>query len=359
MRLVSSGSGGADAPKEDEEGRMMRAVLAAGAALGCLLLASAEAQAQTPSFAKKTINIYIANTAGGSYDLYGRLISRHLGKHLAGDPAVVAQNMPGGGGIVAANYLYQVAPKDGTAMAVLIETVAVEQALKEPTVKYDAAKFTWIGRVASSVNIHFQWHTSKVQSIEDSMKYESTVAAAGTGNLSEIVPKMLNGTIGTKFKVISGYPASNEGMIAMERGEVEGTASSWAAVKVGKQEWLKEKKIKIILQDTPTRYSELPDVPAMGEFGKTPEEKGVLGIYASNGVIGRSLIGPPGLSADVTKMLRDGFNAMVKDPEFVGEIQKLKIDLDPAPGEELQTTAGKLLNVSDAVRERVHKILGR
>ena len=338
---------------------MNKAVLAAGAALGCLLLGSVQAEAQMPSFAKKTVTIYIANTAGGSYDLYGRLISRHLGNHLAGNPAVVAQNMPGGGGIVAANYLYQVAPKDGTAMAVLIETLAVEQALKEPTVKYDAAKFTWIGRVASSVNIHFQWHTSKVQSIEDALKTETTVAGAGPGNLSEIVPKILDGTIGTKFKVISGYPASNEAMIAMERGEVEGGASSWAAIKVGKQEWLKDKKIKIILQDVPTRYSELPDVPAMGELGKTPEEKGVLGIYASNGAIGRSLLAPPSLPADVTKALRDGFNAMVKDAAFVGEIEKLKIDLDPAPGEELQATAAKMLDVPDSVRDRVHQILGR
>jgi tripartite-type tricarboxylate transporter receptor subunit TctC len=338
---------------------MMKAVLSAGAALGCLLLALPDAQAQTPSFAKKTVNIYIANTSGGSYDIYGRLIARHLGNHLPGNPSVVANNMPGGGGIVAANYLYQVAPKDGTAMAVLIETVAVEQALKEPTVKYDAAKFTWVGRVASSVNIHFQWHTSKVQSIEDALKTETTVAGAGPGNLSEIVPKILDGAIGTKFKVISGYPASNEAMIAMERGEVEGGASSWAAVKVGKQDWLQQKKIKIILQDTPTRYSELPDVPALGELGKTPEEKGVLGIYASNGVIGRSLIAPPGLPAEVTKVLRDSFNAMVKDPAFVAEIQKLKIDLDPAPGEELQTAAAKLLNVPDSVSARVHQILGR
>jgi tripartite-type tricarboxylate transporter receptor subunit TctC len=145
----------------------------------------------------------------------------------------------------------------------------------------------------------------------------------------------------------------------MEREEVEGAASSWAAVKVGKQQWLQEKKIKIILQDVPQRYSELPDVPAMGELGNTPEEKGVLGIYASNGVIGRSLIAPPDLPAEVTKTLRDGFNAMVKDPAFIAEIDKLKIDLDPAPGEQLQASAVKILDIPDAVRVRAMKILGR
>jgi tripartite-type tricarboxylate transporter receptor subunit TctC len=316
-----------------------------------------EASAQL--FARKTITIYIGNTAGGSYDIYGRLIARHLGNHLPGTPTVVASNKPGGGGIIASNYLYEVAPKDGTALAVLVETVALEQALEEPSVKYDATKFNWIGRVASSVNIHFQWYTSKVQSIADSQKIESTVAGTGPGNLAEIVPKVLNATIGTKFKVVSGYPASNEGMIAMERGEVEGAAGSWAGIKVGKQEWLQQKKIKIILQDLPERNAELPDVEALGELGTTPEQKGVLGIYAGNGVIGRSLTAPPGVPSDTVKALREGFAAMVKDPTFVAEIDKLKIDLDPATGEQLQASTVKILDIPDTVRQRAKAILGR
>jgi tripartite-type tricarboxylate transporter receptor subunit TctC len=311
------------------------------------------------SFARKTITIYIANTAGGSYDIYGRLISRHLGNHLPGHPSVVASNKPGGGGIVCANYLYDVAPRDGTALGVLVETVALEQALKEPAVKYDATKFNWIGRVATSINIHFQWHTSKVQSIADSQRIESTVAGTGPGNLAEIVPRVLDGTIGTKFKIVSGYPASNEAMLAMERGEVEGAASSWAAVKVGKQEWLREKKIKIILQDLPERSAELPDVPALGELGTTPEEKGVLGLYAGNGVIGRSLVAPPSVPAESVKALRDGFAAMVKDPAFTGEIAKMNIDLDPASGEQLQASTNKILAIPDSVRQRANAILGK
>jgi tripartite-type tricarboxylate transporter receptor subunit TctC len=338
----------------------MRWTCLAAAGAAALVTGSVAAEAQTaPSFAKKTINIYIANTAGGSYDIYGRLIGRHLGKHLSGNPAVVVSNMPGGGGLIAANYLYEVAPKDGTGLAVLVETVALEQALKEPAVKYDATKFTWVGRVASSVNIHFQWYQSKVQSVADAQSTESTVAGTGPGNLAEIVPRVLNATIGTKFKIISGYPASNEGMIAMERGEVDGAASSWAAVKVGKQQWLQEKKIKIILQDLPDRNAELPEVPALGELGRNAEEKGVLGIYAGNGVIGRSLVAPPGLPADVSKLLREGFAAMVRDPEFVAEIDKLKIDLDPATGDQLQASTTKILDIPESVRQRAMAIFGR
>ncbi|MGE5538053.1 MAG: Bug family tripartite tricarboxylate transporter substrate binding protein [Gemmatimonas sp.] len=329
---------------------------AAFAAAFCLMQGG-EASAQT--FARKTVTIYIANSAGGSYDIYGRLIARHLGNHLPGNPSVVASNKPGGGGIVAANYMSEVAPKDGTALAVLVETVALEQALQEPTVKYDATRFNWIGRVASSVNIHFQWHTSKVQSIADSQKMESTVAGTGPGNLAEIVPKVLNATIGTKFKVVSGYPASNEGMMAMERGEVEGAAGSWAGIKVGKQDWLKEKKIKIILQDLPDRNAELPDVEALGELGTTPEQKGVLGLYAGNGVIGRSLMAPPGVAPETVKVLREGFAAMVKDPAFLAEIKKLNIDFDPATGEQLQASTVRILDIPDTVRQRAKAILGR
>jgi tripartite-type tricarboxylate transporter receptor subunit TctC len=199
------------------------------ALLATTLLGSASAQAQDVTWAKKTVTIYIGNTAGGSYDLYGRAVARYLGKHLPGQPTVIATNMPGAGTLVAANYIYKVAPKDGTAIGIVTETLAVEQVTGNPAVQFDAANFLWVGRVASSNNIHFQWHTAKAQSIDDIKKIETPVAAAGAGNISEVVPKLLNATIGTKFKIISGFPASAEGMLAMERGEVDGTAGSWAS----------------------------------------------------------------------------------------------------------------------------------
>jgi tripartite-type tricarboxylate transporter receptor subunit TctC len=332
---------------------MMRAMMVAGAALGCLLLAMPASQAQTPSFAKKTVNIYIANTAGGSYDLYGRLIARHLGNHLPGNPAVVANNMPGGGGIVAANYLYQVAPKDGTAMAVLIETVAVEQALQEPTVKYDAAKFTWIGRVASSVNIHFQWHTSKVQSIEDAFKYETTVAGAGPGNLSEIVPKILDGAIGTKFKVISGYPASNEAMIAMERGEVEGHSSTYDSVKAVHPDWITDKRVNIVVQYSLRRHPELADVPTTVELARNEEQRGILTAVASAAEIGKFILSTPGVPTDRVTALRRAFDAMVKDDEFIAEAQKLRIELLPLAGEELQQIVRSVQDLSPDLTQKI------
>ena len=327
--------------------------------LAMVVALPATARAQDALFAGKTVTINIGNTPGGSYDLYGRMVARYLGKHLPGNPSVVASNMPGAGTLKAANYIYSVAPKDGTALGIVTETLALEQAVSNPAVQFDAAKFPWVGRVASSNNIHFQWHTAKVQSIEDAKKIVSPVAAAGAGNLSEVIPNLLNAVIGTKFKVISGYPASAEGMLAMERGEVEGTASSWAAVKVGKKDWLAQKKIRIILQDVPTRSPELPDTPALGELGETPADKALLGLYASGGAIGRAFIAPPGTQPAALNALQDGFMAMTRDPEFLAEMQKASLDVEPLDGATLAAETAKTLATPQSVRDRVKTIFGR
>ncbi len=329
-------------------------MLLAGVALGAL---AAPALAQ--DFTKKTITVYIGNTSGGSYDLYGRVVARYFGKHLPGNPTVIATNMPGAGTLRAANYIYEVAPKDGTAIGIVTETLAVEQATGNPAVQFDAAKFNWVGRIASSNNIHFQWHTAKAQSLDDVKKFETPVAAAGAGNISEVVPKLLNATIGTKFKIISGFPASAEGMLAMERGEVDGTASSWAAVRTGKKQWIEEKKIKIILQDVPERAADLPDVPALGELGDNEADKQLLRLYASGGAIGRAFIAPPAVPAATMKVMQASFLAMTKDPELVAEMQKANLDLDYAPPEKLADEVKKTLATPKAVTERAKELLSR
>jgi tripartite-type tricarboxylate transporter receptor subunit TctC len=330
---------------------------------GCAMLLAgdlpAAAQTAEPFFARKTITISVGYTAGGSYDLYARLVARHFGKHIPGHPTVVAQNMPGAGSLKAANYIYEAAPKDGTALGVVVESAALEQALDNPGVQYDASKFAYIGRVATGNNIFMQWHTSKVQSLDDSKRIESSLAGTGPGSIAETVPKLLNALIGTKFKLVSGYPASNEAMLAMERGEVEGSSSSWAAVKVAKQDWLRENRIKIILQTAPQRHVELPDSPSLGEIGNSAEDKLVFGLYASGSAVGRCVIGPPSMPAERVKILREAFDAMVKDPEFVADIQKLNVELDPMPGDKLQQYVERVLNVPPAVRERAKNAFGR
>jgi tripartite-type tricarboxylate transporter receptor subunit TctC len=330
-------------------------ILAATAALAL----AATAQAQEPFFAHKTITISIGYTAGGSYDLYGRLVARHLGKHIPGAPTVVAQNMPGAGSMKAANYLYDVAPKDGTALGVIVESAALEQALGNKAAQYDAAKFVYVGRVATSNNVFMTWHTSKVQSIEDAQRMEFKIAGTGPGSIAETVPRLLNALIGTRFKIITGYPASTEAMLAMERGEVDGASSSWAAVSVGKKEWLREKKIRIYLQTAPERHHDLPDAPSLSEYGNTPADKQVTLLYTSGSAIGRSVLGPPGIPADRVKVLREAFDAMVKDPEFVADIRKVNVELEPLSGDKVQELIVRTLNIPDSVRERAKVAFGR
>jgi tripartite-type tricarboxylate transporter receptor subunit TctC len=317
------------------------------------------AQPVEQAFAGKTITIYVGYTAGGSYDLYGRLISRHLGQHLPGRPTVVVQNMPGAGSLKAANYLYEVAPRDGTALGVVVESTALEQALANPAAQYDAAKFTYVGRVATSNNIFMMWHTAKVQSLAEAKLSTALLAGTGPGSIAETIPKLTNALLGTRFKLISGYPASTEAMLAMERGEVDGSSSSWAAVKVAKQDWLNEKKIKIILQTTPERVAELPDTPCLGEIGTTPQDKQVFALYASGSAIGRSLLGPPGIAAERVAALRAGFDAMVTDPDFLADIGKINVELDPLPGAAVAQLVARTLDVPAAVRERAIAAFGR
>jgi len=328
-------------------------------AAALLVLSAGSSAAQQEMFAGKTITIYVGYTAGGSYDLYGRLAARHLGAHLPGHPAVVVQNMPGAGSLKAANYLYEVAPRDGTALGVVVESTALEQALANPAAQYDAAKFTYVGRLATSNNVFMMWHSAKVQSLEDAKRAAALLAGTGPGSIAETIPRLTNALIGTRFKLISGYPASTEAMLAMERGEVDGSSSSWAAVKVGKQDWLKDKKIRIILQTTPERSPELPDAPSLGEIGSSAQDRQVFALYASGSAIGRSLIGPPGIAAERVAALREGFDAMVKDADFLADVRKLDVELDPLPGAAVAQLIERTLSVPAAVRERAINAFGR
>jgi tripartite-type tricarboxylate transporter receptor subunit TctC len=327
--------------------------------LALIATAIAPASAAEADFSGKTITIVIGNPPGGTFDLIGRLVARHLGAHLPGRPTVIAENMPGAGTFRAASYIAKVAPKDGTALGIVSETLAVEQVLGNPAVQFDAGKLTWIGRVVAGNAVHIMWHTSKVHSIEDAMRFPSTVAGTGTGNVSEAVPKLLNAVIGTKFKIVGGYQAANETMLAMERGEVEGASVNWSMVKSVKAQWLRDKKITVILQDQPKRRPDLPDVPALGELGNTTEAKQLLGFYANTGVIGRAIFAPPGLSPITTKALRDGFIEMSKDPDFIADAKMVSADeLDIGTGDEVLEAVQKTLGVPQSVIARAKQIFG-
>jgi tripartite-type tricarboxylate transporter receptor subunit TctC len=307
------------------------------------------AAAQT-SLAGKTVTVYVGFGPGGGYDLYARLLARHMPRHLPGTPTMVVANMPGAASVRAANYVYTVAPSDGTALGIVAQSVGEEQLLGMPGVSYDVAKFKWIGRFAANVEVSYVWHASPIKTIEDLKATEASFA--GTGPSSITYPRLLNSIAGMKWKVVLGYNTTSAGHIAMERGEVDGATSSLNALKTTLADWLSKKMIRVIVQYAPTRSPELPDVPAVVEFGKGQEDIEVLKFYANSGLVGRSVVAPPRLPPDRVNMLRKAFVDTMQDPQFLAEIKKLNLDFQPMMGAELQALVESSTKISNAVLVR-------
>jgi tripartite-type tricarboxylate transporter receptor subunit TctC len=284
----------------------------------------------------KTVTLYIGFGPGGGYDFYGRMVARHLGRHLPGAPTVVASNMPGVSSILLANFMTDIAPKDGSAIAIVNQSIALAEAMETSGVRFKSANFNWIGRATTSTEITVMWHTSAVKTIADAMTIAAPIAGSGPGASGFDYPMVLDNVIGTKFNVIPGYPSTAAMLLAMERGETEGSFASWNTIKTGKPEWLAGKLINIVVQYAIERHPELPAVPTMVELGRTADDRQILSLYASAGAIGRSFFLPPGVSPAVVQTVRTAFEAMLKDPEFLADVEKTHADFDPLPGDKLQ-----------------------
>ena len=314
---------------------------------------------QTPEqfYKGKTVSVYIGFSPGGTYDYFGRLIARHIGRHIPGNPTVIAQSMPGAGSFTLANWMTRIAPKDGTAIAIASQTLAIEEVLKSPGVQFKTADFNWIGRATSNVEINLVWHTSKAKKVEDALNNDIPLASTGAGSPSEGYPKLLNGVLGTRFKLVGPYPGSMDGLLAMERGETDGALTSWNTLYTVKNDWLRDNKVKVLVQYGLERTAEMPDVPTMVELGKTPEDKAMFAFYVSGGEVGRAFMAPPGVPADRVAALRKAFDETVKDPELLVEIEKAKLDFHPASGEKLQKLIAETAAVSPAVVARMQSLL--
>jgi len=309
--------------------------------LGCAVAAS-DATA-FDSFFGKSIDLYIGYGPGGGYDLYGRLLARHLGRHIPGNPSVIPQNMPGAGGLKVANYLYQVAPRDGTALAIAAESVALEQALEGPGLTYDAGKFGWIGRMTASASIFFTWQTSRVKNVADARLHESLFGATGITGITGYTPRALNRLAGTKFKVVTGYSGSTDVLLAMERNEVDGGFALWPEFKQQRPDWIREQKINILYIVAASRAPDLPDVPTTGELGRDSEASGILRFLASTSEVGRAVFSAPNVPADRLALLRRAFRQMIEDAAFLDDARKAGMRIDPMPGEDLQNVVTGVL----------------
>lgn len=281
----------------------------------------------------KTVTLIIGSNASGGYDGYGRLLARHLGKHMPGNPGLVVQNMPGANGVRAASHVYSVAAKDGTVLGIFDQAMFLRQLLGAPGLKGDVAKFNWVGRLVSNSAILFAWHTARVRKIEDAFSNELIVAASGAA--SRLNWAALNMLTGTKFRMVTGYEGPASAKIAMMRGEVEALSLPWSALRAENPEWLRDKQINLLLQ-TGDKNPGLEHLPRMVDLAKTEDIRKVLDIFASPSVVGRAFVTTPDVPSDRVEILRKAFVAMLKDEAFAADARKINFDIDAMPGAELQ-----------------------
>lgn len=311
--------------------------------------------AQAEDFYKgKTVRMIIGYGPGGGYDVYGRIVARHMARLLPGAPTLVPQNMPGAGSARAAQYLSVSAPQDGTVWATLGQNLPLDQALNPKKAKYDTRKLLWIGNINRGNNVVMIWHTAGVKSIEDAKKKDVYTSATGETSTSVQYPRVLNNMFGTRFKIIAGFGGGSELNLAIERGEVQGRGSNaWASIKANTPHYLSEKKVEIILQMGLEREKDLPDVPLLIDLARNPAERRVLELISAGTDIGRPILTTPGVPADRVKLLRATFDAMAGDKTFLAEAAKAKLDVSPVPGEKLQAIVENIVTAPSDIVELV------
>ena len=326
--------------------------------VGAMLYANA-ARAQTVEqfYKGKSIDLYIGLTPGGGYDAYARLIARFMPKYIPGNPSINPKNMPGAGSRAAANYVYSVAPRDGTALGTADQSLPLQQALGDPQTRFDNNKFAWIGNPDSDNNTVVTWHTSGVRTIDDARRISVAMGSTGVNTSSQYV-QALNNIVGTKFKIIMGYPGANEINLAMENGEVGGRGSNaWSSWKSTRPAWLREKKINLLLQVGLERNTEIPDVPLLTDFARDDLDRAALLALSAPPTIGRPLFTTPGVPADRVKALRNAFDAVMRDVEFLEQARQQSLEINPVSGERLQEIVAKMSALDRTTADRLLQIV--
>lgn len=316
----------------------------------------ASAQSSANLYAGKTVQIIIGAGPGGGNDVWGRAIARYLGAHLPGTPTVIARNMPGGGSIVAANHIYNIAAKDGTEIGLITRDTAVGPISGAKGARFDATKITWIGSPTADTTICTATPQSGIRTVEDLKTKELVVGNTGAGTGSYIYPKALNGLLGLKFKSISGFPSSSDVALAIERGEVNGTCNALTSFTTLRPTWVKEGKVTIFLQVALERSPALPNVPSVLDLTKDEETRTALVFLVAPEELGRPLIAPPGLKPQIVKALRDGLSATLKDPAFLADAKAQKLDIAPISGEQLEKLIAAIYKTPKPIVEKVNAL---
>ena len=304
------------------------------------------------------LRIVIGTAPGGSYDLTGRLIGRHIGKHLSGNPNVVPQNMPGAGSLIAANHLYNVAAQDGSVIGVLVPTILFNQLFGEESIRFEAAKFHWLGNPLGSAVVTTVFHTAPIKTWRDALTTTVQMGAPGSTGPDATSVHLINATLGTKFNVVSGYKGGQDIVLAMERGEVHGRASqTWAGWQATKPDWIKEGKLVPLFQVARKPLPELKDVPLLIDLIEGEGNKALVRAYVNVIDMGRPLVAGPNVPASRVAALRRAFDGTMADPDFIAEAEKLQIDLGAITGEDLQIMVREVTGLDGALINRLKDVL--
>lgn len=319
---------------------MLRFILFSAAGL----LAMSPAHADTDFYKGKTVTVVTSTGPGGGYDLIARVIARHMPRHLPGQPNMIVQNMPGGGNVLATNFMYTVAPKDGTTIAVVNNAIPLHQVLDGRGVRFDVRNFNWLGSTGAKNSVTFAWHTSGIKSIKDVMTREVTVGGTGPASDTSLYPTVMNNVLGTKFKMVHGYKSSSEISIALERGEVQARLNNISSLISDQPEWLSQKKIYPLVQLGAKRDKHLADVPLLTELAQNDEQRQILSLISSPIALGQPYLAPPDSPADRVATLRKAFAAALVDKAFLAETEKLRFEIDPVSGDEVAAMINQTVN---------------
>jgi tripartite-type tricarboxylate transporter receptor subunit TctC len=310
---------------------------------------SAMAESVADFYKGKTVTLTIGTDAGGGYDQYARTLARHMGKHIPGQPKFIAKNMPGAGGLMATNRIYKIAPKDGTEIGTAHRGIPIMPLLGQVE-DLDASKFTWIGSMNQEISVCYSWYTSPVKTFQDLMTKELVVGTTGKGaDLSSFEQPLIN-LLGAKLKVIHGYEGGQNIDRAVEQGEIQGRCGvSWSSMKARNTQWIRDKKINILVQLGIGKHEDLPNVPTAQEFAKSPDDKVILDLLLTPQLIGRPYFGPPGVPADRAKALREAFNATLEDPDLLADAKKQKLEVELVTGEKIESLIKQAYSAPKAV----------
>ena len=304
---------------------------------------SARADEIADFYRGRSVTLFIGYSAGGGYDAYGRVLARHLGKHIPGGPSVVVQNMPGAGSLRCANFLYNLAPRDGTAIGHFSRGLAMEPLIGTSPTQFDARRFGWLGSGTDEVSIFVTWHSSAVKSWDDALIKPFTVAGEGSGSDPDVFSAVLKNAFGARLKLVSGYPGSAEVALAIERGEVDGrVGGSWSSLKLLKPDWVAGQRVNFIVQLALNKSQELAQAPLILDFADTERKRQILRLVLSRQPMARPFAAPPGLPQDRLRALRKAFDATMADPEFLAEAKHRGLEVNPVSGSEIDRLVDEL-----------------